>query len=191
MNLPNKITVLRILLIPIFMFIMLVPDWGTFDFWGMSLEISHFIATLIFILASVTDWVDGYIARKNNLVTNLGKFLDPLADKLLVGTALIVLVDLHLASTWITAAIIAREFAVTGMRLVLAGEGEVVAAAMLGKIKTWVQIVAVCICLLNNVPFEAIHLPMDQISMYVALIFTLWSGWDVFWVNRQAFLNSK
>lgn len=191
MNLPNKITISRIILIPIFMFIMIVPDWGTFKFWGMSLEISHFIATLIFIIASVTDWIDGYIARKNNLVTNLGKFLDPLADKLLVGTALIVLVDLHLVSTWITAAIIAREFAVTGMRLVLAGEGEVVAAAMLGKIKTWVQIIAVCICLLHNVPFEAIRLPMDQISMYTALFFTLWSGWDVFWVNRQTFLNSK
>ncbi|MDF2536763.1 MAG: CDP-diacylglycerol--glycerol-3-phosphate 3-phosphatidyltransferase [Bacillales bacterium] len=191
MNLPNKITILRIFLIPVFMFIMLVPDWGTLKFWDMTLEVSHLIATLIFIIASVTDWIDGYIARKNNLVTNLGKFLDPLADKLLVGTALIVLVDLHQASTWITAAIIAREFAVTGMRLVLAGEGEVVAAAMLGKIKTWVQIIAVCICLLGNVPFEAINLPMDQISMVVALFFTLWSGWDVFWVNRQTFLNSK
>ncbi len=189
MNLPNKITISRICLLPVFMMIMLVPDWGNLEIGSQSLPVAHLVGTIFFIIASITDWIDGYIARKNNLVTNLGKFLDPLADKLLIGIALIILVDLNLTYSWMAALIISREFAVTGLRLVLAVEGEVVAAAMLGKIKTWIQIIAVVICLLHNVPFGSF--PMDVISMVAAVLITLWSGWDIFWVNRHTFLNSK
>ncbi|MCY7801481.1 CDP-diacylglycerol--glycerol-3-phosphate 3-phosphatidyltransferase, partial [Bacillus haynesii] len=134
-NLPNKITLSRIALIPVFMVIMLVPfQWGSVSFGSESIPVTHLIGALLFIFASVTDWVDGYYARKLNLVTNFGKFLDPLADKLLVSSALIILVHYHLAPAWMAIVIISREFAVTGLRLVLAGTGEVVAANMLGKV---------------------------------------------------------
>ncbi|MBG9542055.1 CDP-diacylglycerol--glycerol-3-phosphate 3-phosphatidyltransferase [Cytobacillus firmus] len=192
MNLPNKITVSRILLIPIFLLVMLVPlSWGNVELLGAEMPVTHLIGALIFIIASVTDWVDGYFARKYNLVTNLGKFLDPLADKLLVSAALIVLVDLGLAPSWIVIIIISREFAVTGLRLVLAGEGEVVAANQLGKIKTWAQIVAISALLLHNIIFEMVSIRFDLIALWVAMFFTIWSGWDYFAKNKQAFINSK
>ncbi|MEZ7791066.1 CDP-diacylglycerol--glycerol-3-phosphate 3-phosphatidyltransferase [Niallia circulans] len=192
MNLPNKITVARILLIPVFLVIMLVDfQWGELTFLGVTLPMTHFIGALIFILASTTDWIDGHFARKYNLVTDLGKFLDPLADKLLVSSALIVLVGLQMAPAWITIVIISREFAVTGLRLILAGGGEVVAANMLGKIKTWAQIVAISALLLHNMIFELISLPFDILALWVALIFTIWSGWDYFANNKQAFVSSK
>lgn len=192
MNLPNKITVARILLIPVFLVIMLVDfPWGELTLLGVTLPMTHFIGALIFIVASTTDWIDGHFARKYNLVTDLGKFLDPLADKLLVSSALIVLVGLDMASVWITIVIISREFAVTGLRLVLAGGGEVVAANMLGKIKTWAQIVAISALLLHNMIFELISLPLDVMALWIALFFTVWSGWDYFAKNKQAFVSSK
>ncbi|TXC92205.1 CDP-diacylglycerol--glycerol-3-phosphate 3-phosphatidyltransferase [Metabacillus litoralis] len=192
MNLPNKITISRIFLIPVFMLIMLAPfEWGTLTLGSESILLTHFIGAIIFIIASTTDWIDGYYARKLNMVTNLGKFLDPLADKLLVSAALIILVDLELAPAWMVILIISREFAVTGLRLVLAGEGEVVAANMLGKIKTWAQIIAISALLLHNIPFEFINLPFASISLWVATFFTVYSGWDYFIKNKQAFINSK
>ncbi|WP_152446489.1 CDP-diacylglycerol--glycerol-3-phosphate 3-phosphatidyltransferase [Bacillus sp. THAF10] len=191
-NLPNKITVSRILLIPVFMVLLLAPiDFGILRIGEASIPITHLSAAIIFIIASITDWVDGYYARKLNLVTNLGKFLDPLADKLLVSAALIALVQLQAAPAWIVIVIISREFAVTGLRLVLAGEGEVVAANMLGKIKTWAQIIAVSALLLHNIPFELVNFPFDTISLWVAMIFTIVSGWDYFYKNRHAILQSK
>src|SRR3954451_7047947 len=160
MNIPNRITVSRILLIPLFLIIMLVPfDWGDMHLLGADLPVTHFVGALIFILASATDWVDGHYARKYGLVTNMGKFLDPLADKLLVSAALIILVELGTAPSWIVIVIISREFAVTGLRLILAGGGEVVAANQLGKIKTTAQILAITSLLLNNIFLEAIGIP--------------------------------
>lgn len=192
MNLPNKITISRILLIPIFLVVILIDfGWGKMQLLGVELPISHFVAALIFIIASTTDWVDGHYARKYNLVTNLGKFLDPLADKLLVSAALIVLVELGLAPSWIVIIIISREFAVTGLRLVLAGQGEVVAANMLGKIKTWTQIVAISALLLHNMFFELIPFAFAEISLWVAMFFTIWSGWDYFSKNKEVFKHSK
>jgi len=192
MNLPNKITISRIFLIPIFVIIMLVPfSWGEISLLGATMPVTHFVGALIFIIASTTDWIDGHIARKYNLVTNMGKFLDPLADKLLVSAALIVLVELQIAPSWIVIIIISREFAVTGLRLVLAGEGEVVAANMLGKIKTWTQIIAISVLLLHNILFELVSIPFDMIALWVALFFTVWSGLDYFMKNKEPFLNSK
>ncbi|MEW9050737.1 MAG: CDP-diacylglycerol--glycerol-3-phosphate 3-phosphatidyltransferase [Neobacillus sp.] len=192
MNVPNKITVSRILLIPLFLIIMLAPlNWGEMQLLGAVMPVTHFVGALIFIFASATDWVDGYYARKYNLVTNMGKFLDPLADKLLVSAALIVLVELGFAASWIVIAIISREFAVTGLRLLLVEGGEVVAANTLGKIKTWAQIVAISALLLHNIIFEMISFPFDDIALWVALIFTIWSGWDYFSKNMHVFKNSK
>ncbi|HAQ07262.1 MAG TPA: CDP-diacylglycerol--glycerol-3-phosphate 3-phosphatidyltransferase [Bacillus bacterium] len=192
MNLPNKITISRIFMIPLFMIVMLVPfSWGEIRLLGADMPVTHLVGALIFIIASTTDWVDGYYARKYDLVTNLGKFLDPLADKLLVSAALVVLVDLELAASWIVIVIISREFAVTGLRLVLAGGGEVVAANNLGKIKTWAQIVAISALLLHNIIFELVSIPFDDIALWVAMFFTIWSGWDYFDKNKQVFLSSK
>ena len=192
MNIPNKITVSRILLIPIFVIVMMFDfNLGTMKLLGAELPIHQFIGALIFIIASATDWVDGYYARKYNLVTNMGKFLDPLADKLLVSAAFILLVQMELAPAWVVIIIISREFAVTGLRLILAGQGEVVAANQLGKIKTWAQIVAISALLLNNTIFTLIGVPFDDIMLYVALIFTIWSGWDYFYLNRKVLLESK
>lgn len=192
MNIPNRITVSRILLIPVFVVIMMFNfGWGNITVFGANMPVNHFVGALIFIVASVTDWVDGYYARKYNLVTNFGKFLDPLADKLLVSAALILLVELDLAPAWIVIIIISREFAVTGLRLILAGEGEVVAANQLGKIKTWAQIVAISSLLLHNTIFTLIGVPFDLITLYIALFFTIWSGWDYFYLNRRVLLDSK
>ncbi|MEG0258770.1 MAG: CDP-diacylglycerol--glycerol-3-phosphate 3-phosphatidyltransferase [Lysinibacillus sp.] len=192
MNIPNKITVSRILMIPFFVIVMMFDfGWGTMKLFGADMPVHHFVGALIFILASTTDWVDGYYARKYNLVTTLGKFLDPLADKLLVSAAFIMLVELDMAQVWIIIVIISREFAVTGLRLILAGEGEVVAANQLGKIKTWTQIIAIAAALLHNTIFTLIGIPFDDIMLYIALLFTVWSGWDYFYINRRVLLESK
>ncbi|MBO0602033.1 CDP-diacylglycerol--glycerol-3-phosphate 3-phosphatidyltransferase [Sporosarcina sp. E16_3] len=191
MNLPNKITVSRVLLIPVFMVFMLVDlKLGTITVAGTEMMKEHLIGGLIFIIASITDWLDGYIARKNNLVTNMGKFLDPLADKLLVSAAFIILVELGAAPSWIVIIIISREFAVTGLRLILAGGGEVVAANQLGKIKTVAQILAITSLLLNNIFFESIGVPFGVIMLYIALFFTIWSGFDYFYKNRRVLVDS-
>lgn len=191
MNLPNKITVSRIFLIPVFMIFMLVDfNFGDVVVLGTTIQMEHLIGGIIFIIASATDWLDGYIARKNNLVTNMGKFLDPLADKLLVSAAFIILVELGTAPSWIIIVIISREFAVTGLRLILAGGGEVVAANQLGKIKTVAQILAIISLLLNNIYFETIGVPFGMIMLYIAFVFTVWSGADYFYKNRHVLLNS-
>ncbi|MEW9501237.1 CDP-diacylglycerol--glycerol-3-phosphate 3-phosphatidyltransferase [Jeotgalibacillus marinus] len=192
MNIPNKITISRIFLIPLFMIFMLVDfGWGSLQILGTHIPVNHFVGALIFIFAASTDWVDGYYARKFNMVTNLGKFLDPLADKLLVSAALVILVELQIAPSWLVIIIISREFAITGLRLVLAGSGEVHAAAMLGKIKMWMQIIAISALLLHNIGFEMINVPFDMIALYVATFFTVWSGWDYFVKNWGAFRHSK
>ncbi|MBN8207512.1 CDP-diacylglycerol--glycerol-3-phosphate 3-phosphatidyltransferase [Bacillus sp. NTK071] len=192
MNLPNKITVSRIFLIPVFLIFLLAPlPFGETEIAGTVLLNSQLIATAIFIFASVTDWIDGYIARKHNLVTNLGKFLDPLADKLLVTSAFVSLVELGAAPAWIVVLILSREFAVTGLRLVASSEGEVLAASNLGKLKTWIQIIAIIALLIENVPFGAVGFPFAIISLWAALIITVYSGWDYFYKNREVLLKSR
>lgn len=192
MNIPNRITVSRIMLIPLFLIIMLAPfDWGVVELLGTQIPTTDLVGALLFILAASTDWVDGHYARKHNLVTNLGKFLDPLADKLLVSAALITLVEMQFVPAWMAIVIISREFAVTGLRLVAAGEGAVLAAGQLGKVKMWTQIVALSALLLHNFPFEAIGFPFDQIALWVAVFFTVLSGWDYFSKNKHVITKSK
>lgn len=192
MNLPNKLTLSRIFLIPIFIILMSVPfSWGSWQIGETALPISHFISALLFIIAAGTDWVDGYYARKYNLVTNLGKFLDPLADKLLVSAAFIILVEMGVAPAWVVILIISREFAVTGLRLVASGEGIVLAAGNMGKIKTATQMVAIAVLLLHNFPFSYIGFPFGEIMLYISLFFTILSGIDYFIKNWHVMRDSK
>lgn len=190
-NLPNKLTILRIFMIPLFLVLMLVPfEWGTLDLLGSSISVAQLIGTVVFALASFTDWLDGYIARRDGIVTNFGKFADPLADKMLVATAFIVLVEKGLAPAWVVSIIICRELAITGLRLLLVNGGEVMAAAWPGKIKTVTQMLAIIMLFLDNVPFEGIGIPVATILLYVCLLFTIYSGVDYFVKNKQIFRDS-
>ncbi|HLQ84269.1 MAG TPA: CDP-diacylglycerol--glycerol-3-phosphate 3-phosphatidyltransferase [Pseudogracilibacillus sp.] len=192
MNLPNKITISRIFLIPLFLIVLSIDfNWGEIAIGNNVLPITQLVGSIIFIIASITDWLDGYIARKYNLITNMGKFLDPLADKLLVSAAFIMLIELQIAPAWIIIVIISREFAITGFRLVASGEGVVLAASSMGKLKTVSQILAVILLMLNNFPFSYTNIPVDIIMLYVALIFTVWSGIDYFIKNWNVMRDSK
>ncbi|HFI0149373.1 TPA: CDP-diacylglycerol--glycerol-3-phosphate 3-phosphatidyltransferase [Streptococcus suis] len=163
-NIPNALTLGRILIIPVF--ILLLTLWDN--------DSSHVLATVLFALASATDYLDGYLARKWHVVTNFGKFADPMADKILVMTAFIMLVELGFAPAWVVAVIICRELAVTGLRLLLVENGgTVLAAAMPGKIKTFSQMFSIIFLLLH-------WTLLGQITLYVALFFTLYSGYDYF-----------
>ncbi|WP_367783413.1 CDP-diacylglycerol--glycerol-3-phosphate 3-phosphatidyltransferase [Streptococcus pluranimalium] len=163
-NIPNLLTVIRIFMIPLFL---LLTSFCSSLF-------GHIVAATIFAVASFTDYLDGYLARKWHVVTNFGKFADPLADKMLVMSAFIMLVGLGMAPAWVSAVIICRELAVTGLRLLLVETGgEVLAAAMPGKIKTVTQMLAV-ILLLCHLNF------LGTVMLYIALFFTIYSGYDYF-----------
>jgi CDP-diacylglycerol--glycerol-3-phosphate 3-phosphatidyltransferase len=183
-NLANRITVARIMLVPVIMFFLQVklPD---IHFEQFSITYNQIIATLIFIIAASTDSLDGYIARKNKLVTNLGKLLDPLADKLLISAVLIYLVELNKIEAWIVIVIIGREFAITGLRQIALLEGMVMAASKLGKWKTGIQITAIISLLINNFPFNFIGLPFDLLSSWAAVLITIYSGIDYFVKNKH------
>ena len=191
LNLPNKLTVLRIFMIPLFIIMLAAPiHLGSIEVMGQTLLITHLLAAIIFAVASFTDWLDGQIARARGLVTNFGKFADPLADKMLVMTAFSLLVELGKAPAWVVAIIVCRELAVTGLRLLLVEHGEVMAAAWPGKIKTATQMFAIIFLLLNNIPFAALNIPVDLILLYACLVFTIYSGVDYFIKNKDVFKGS-
>ncbi|MFA5543080.1 MAG: CDP-diacylglycerol--glycerol-3-phosphate 3-phosphatidyltransferase [Bacilli bacterium] len=189
MNLPNKLTLLRILMIPIIVIIPMITSLDVNFFSEVTL--SNFIILIVFCIASFTDFLDGYIARKNNLVTDFGKFMDPLADKLLVFAAFIVLVELGRIEGWIVTVIIAREFMVTGIRILAANNDMVISASKLGKLKTISQMVTIIVLLLNNFPFALIDLPVGIILTYIAAALTVVSGVDYFIKNKEIILKSK
>lgn len=168
-NLANKITLTRIFLLPVFLF-----------FISENMKYGSFIAAGIFIIAAATDGLDGYVARKQKKVTNLGKLLDPLADKLLVMSALVSLVARDALPAWIAIVIIAREFAITGLRSLAAAEGRIMAASKFAKVKTVTQIVAIVAIMVNNFPFSLIGFPFKDLALFVAVAFTVLSGIDYF-----------
>jgi CDP-diacylglycerol--glycerol-3-phosphate 3-phosphatidyltransferase len=186
MNLANRITIARIFLVPLIMFFLLIrvkyPDIKIDEF---SITYNQIIAALIFIIAASTDSLDGYIARKRKLVTNLGKLLDPLADKLLVTAVLVSLVEMNKLDAWIAVVIISREFAVTGLRQIALLEGTVMAASKWGKAKTAVQITAIIALLINNFPFAFLNFPFDTIASWFAAVITVYSGIDYFVKNKH------
>lgn len=200
MNLPNKITLSRILLVPVFLFFVIpFPEWlvnspylafihGPFSALNQFIvSYGNAIAAGIFILAASTDRVDGYLARKTQQVTKFGKFIDPIADKLLVEAALIALVQRNEVSVWVAMIIIAREMMVTGLRLVGAAEGIVIAASNWGKIKTAIQMVAIAAILLKNFPLSLItDFDFGSLAMAAAVIVTIYSGYDYVVKNGKA-----
>ena len=182
MNLPNKLTLFRVILIPFFVFFLLAPF---FEGYG------NYIALAIFIVASLTDMADGKIARKYNLVTNFGKFMDPLADKLLVCSAMICLVDLKLIPSWVVLIIIAREFIISGFRLVASDNGVVIAASYWGKFKTTFQMIMVIVIIFNiNLKLKALDV-IGTILIYVALALTVISLIDYIVKNKDVLKDQK
>jgi len=179
MNLPNKITISRVFMIPLFLVIFLVP----------AIPAGKYIATAIFIIACLTDALDGYIARKYHLITNFGKFADPLADKLLVCSALICFVELKLVPAWIIIIIIAREFIISGFRLVASDNGVVIAASYWGKFKTTAQMI-MCILLIVNFDNVVFNL-LEQIFIYLSLILTVVSLIDYLYKNRNVLIEKN
>ncbi|WP_057896725.1 CDP-diacylglycerol--glycerol-3-phosphate 3-phosphatidyltransferase [Liquorilactobacillus oeni] len=192
MNLPNKLTVIRIFMIPLFVLVLCLPlSWGSLSVGGTLIPVVQLIGALIFAVASLTDFADGQIARKQHLVTNFGKFADPLADKMLVMTAFIILVSLEKVPSWVAAIIVCRELAVTGLRLIVVeNDGEVIAAAMPGKIKTMTQMFSIIFLLLNNIFFAIIGIPIGEILLYICLFFTVYSGAEYFINSRSIFTDS-
>lgn len=186
MNLANRITIARIFLVPVVSLVLLIH----YNFWSITINQqtttgSEIIAALIFILAASTDGLDGYIARKRQIVTNFGKFLDPLADKLLISAVLISLVQMQRMPAWVAIIIISREFAVTGLRLVAAAEGIVIAASKLAKWKTATQMVAMVALIVNNFPFSALGFPFAELMLYIMVLITVVSGLDYFLKNKS------
>lgn len=180
MNLPNKLTLFRVVLIPFFVFFLLAPY---FEGYG------NYIAVAIFIVASITDFLDGKIARKYNLVTNFGKFMDPLADKLLVCSALICLIQLELIPAWVVIIIIAREFIISGFRLVASDNGVVIAASYWGKFKTAFQMLTVIVLILN-IPNKVFTI-LGAVLIYVSLALTVISLIDYITKNKDVLKDQK
>lgn len=172
MNTPNKLTIARMIIV-LFLVIFLLTGWGG--------EANRYISLTLFVVASVTDWFDGYLARKNNLVTNFGKFMDPLADKLLVCSAMICMIDLKRLPAWFVIIIIAREFIISGFRLIAAENGIVIAANYWGKFKTASQMIMIILLILH---FDGIFVILEQIFIWLSLALTIISLITYIWQNR-------
>jgi len=177
MNLPNKLTVLRVLLIPFFVLFLLTDLGGSYG---------KYYALVIFILASLTDLLDGKIARKYNLVTNFGKFMDPLADKLLVCSAMICLVEMKRLAAWIVIVIIAREFIISGFRLVASDNGVVIAASYWGKFKTTFQMLMIILLILD---LGGVFGTIETVVTWIALVLTVISLVDYLLKNKGVLLE--
>lgn len=189
MNLPNKLSVMRVALVPV---MMIFPSFIHTERTIGGINLSIFIFLILFIIASITDFLDGKIARKYNLITDFGKFIDPLADKIVVMAALLVLVEYSMLPAWIVTIIIVREFAVSGYRLIEAKNGEVVAASKLGKLKTMTQMIGIVLLFLTPFKFMAfVHVQKYNFNTYtyilnmlgsiiftISVIATIISGWD-------------
>lgn len=177
MNLPNKLTISRVIMIPFFVFFLLV------DLGGLPDGMQKYIAATIFIIASLTDWFDGYLARKNNLITNFGKFMDPLADKLLVCSALICLTAKNQLAAWIVIVIISREFIISGFRLLASDNGVVIAASYWGKFKTAFQMIMIIMLILDFSNKYIQHI--TAVVTYIAVALTIISLIDYLVKNRK------
>ena len=174
MNTPNKLTVARMIMVP-FRVVFLLTGWGG--------EANRYISLILFVAASITDWFDGYLARKNHLVTNFGKFMDPLADKLLVCSAMICMIEIGRLPAWFVIIIIGREFIISGFRLIAAENGIVIAANYWGKFKTVSQMIMIILLILH---FDlSVFVILEQIFIWLSLALTVISLMTYIWQNRS------
>ena len=173
MNTPNKLTVARMIIVP-FLVVFLLTGWGG--------DANRYISLALFVVASVTDWFDGYLARKNNLVTNFGKFMDPLADKLIVCSAMICMIELNRLPAWFVIIIIGREFIISGFRLIAAENGIVIAANYWGKFKTASQMIMIILLILH---FDGIFVTLEQLFIWLSLALTIISLITYIWQNKS------
>lgn len=197
MNLPNKLTVFRIILVPIMIFVWLFPYeqfnfmFYEFNFGPVSLSSLNIVVLVIFALASITDMLDGMIARKYNMITTFGKFADPIADKLLVNTTLIIMVSKHLIPVLPVVIMLGRDIIVDGCRMIASKNGVVVAAGYLGKLKTVSQMITIILVLLNNLPFELYSIPMASIVLWFATLTSVMGGYSYFIQLKDYIFESK
>lgn len=197
MNTPNKLTVFRILLVPIIVLVIVFP-YAQFQIVmpqylinGVSISLKNFIVLALFALASITDFFDGYLARKNNEITTFGKFLDPIADKLLVNTLFIILAYQGVVPVVAVLLMIWRDTVVDGIRMLASSKGEVISAGLLGKIKTVAQMVTIILLLLNNIPFEFYSLPVADVLVWFSTLVSLASGYSYFIAAKDLIFESK
>ncbi len=175
MNLANKITLFRVFMIPVYVILMMLT----------GIQNNYMIAGAVFIIASISDFVDGQIARRCNMVTDFGKFVDPLADKLLVMAAMLCFVEINFIPSWVVIVILAREFIVTGLRVLAASAGVVIAADKIGKLKTTTQMIA--LVLMHFSALSSVIFNISLVLMYIALILTVVSGVNYLYLNRNLF----
>lgn len=197
MNLPNKLTVFRIMLVPVLVLVWLFPyeqfdiAFYQFNFGTTSISLLNIIVLVIFCIASFTDYLDGKIARKNNLITTFGKFADPIADKLLVNTMFIIFAYQRMIPVVPVVIMLARDTIVNGCRMIASKNGVVVSAGMLGKLKTVLQMFSIIFILLNNLPFELIGIPVSSFLLWFATLISVMSGYSYFVQLKEYIFESK
>lgn len=196
MNLPNKLSCFRMVLVPIIVVIWIFPyaqfniSMPEFTFGIVNLSLKNILVLILFCIASFTDFLDGYIARKNHLITSFGKFIDPIADKMLVNTMMIMFACMGMVPVVPVIVMIWRDTIVDGLRMSTASKGVVVAAGMLGKIKTVSQMVTIVLVLLNNLPFELLRFPMADFMLWFSMLVSVASGVSYFMQMKEYVLES-
>ena len=197
MNLPNKLSILRISLIPIIVLVVIFPyaqfnlSVPIFYFDFVTLSLTNIIVLILFVIGAITDFLDGYIARKHNLITTFGKFIDPIADKMLTTTMFIIFTAQGIIPMVAVLIMIWRDIIVDGIRMVASSEGQVMAAGYLGKIKTVAQILTIIVILLNNLPFELISFPMADFLLWFSVSISFISGMSYFLQSRSFLFRTK
>lgn len=196
MNLPNKLSILRLITVPILVIIYLFPysslgiSIPTFTLLTTKLSLIDVICFILFVFASITDWLDGYLARKYNLITTFGKFIDPIADKLIVNSTLLLLVYSNKIHIIVPILMIGRDTVVDAIRMIAMSNNKVLAASYFGKAKTVCQMIAICVLLLNNIIFDYFNIPMGTILITLATIISVLSGIDYFVKNKDYIMES-
>ncbi len=197
MNLPNKITVTRIIMAIIVIVLLLFPydqvnlTMPVYELANVSISLEYIIAGILFIIASVTDFLDGNYARKHNMVTDFGKVMDAIADKVLVNGVLIIMAYNRLIPVIIPVVIITRDTVVDSIKMIAGQKGSAVGASIAGKVKTICMMIGLCLVFFSNLPFELVGIPLDKILLYIATILSLYSGIQYFIVNKKFFIEDK